>query len=163
MTEWHQRDIFFMREALAEARLAASVGEIPVGAIVICGAEIVGRGSNARLIDRLPLAHAEMCAIEDAGRRLGRWRFDDCTMYCTLEPCPMCAGAIVQTRFARLVFGARDPKGGACGSLYDITGDPRSTHRVEAVHGVLSDECASLLREFFIARRQSRGQKKIQG
>jgi tRNA(adenine34) deaminase len=102
----------------------------------------------------MPFAHAEMMALADAGETLGRWRFDDCALYVTLEPCPMCAGAVVQTRVKTLVFGAADPRAGACGSLYDIVRDPRASHRCAVRGGVMSDECAELLREFFASRRK---------
>ena len=142
-----------MREAICEAQHSLARGEIPVGAVVTRGGRIVGRGSNDRLRSSLPFAHAEMTAIAEAGAALGAWRFDDCTLYVTLEPCPMCAGAIVQTRVARVVYGARDPKAGAAGSLYDILRDPRMAHRCLVTGGVLERECAELLRVFFQAKR----------
>lgn len=146
-----------MREAIREAVAACERGEIPVGAVVVRGWDIIGRGRNGRLLGGMPFAHAEMEAISDAGEKIGRWRFDDCTIYVTLEPCPMCAGAIVQTRFARLVYGARDPKAGACGSLYDIPRDPRMPFRCEVTAGVLAGECAALLTDFFKSRRKKSG------
>ncbi|GHV55321.1 tRNA-specific adenosine deaminase [Synergistales bacterium] len=146
-------DIFFMRMALGEARHALDRGEIPVGAVVVKGGEVIGRGSNERLIGSLPFAHAEMRAISEAAGFLGSWRLDGASLYVTLEPCPMCAGAIVQTRVARLIYGARDPKAGAAGSLYDIPRDPRMAHNCEVKSGVLADECAELLRNFFAAKR----------
>jgi tRNA(adenine34) deaminase len=146
-------DFFFMGEALAEARDAASLGEIPVGAVVVYGGEIIGRGGNRRALEALPFAHAEMRAISEACRALKRWRLDGCVIYVTLEPCVMCAGAIVQTRVTRLVFGADDPKAGGCGSLYDITNDPRMYHRCEVRRGVMAGESAALLKDFFRAKR----------
>lgn len=150
-------DFFFMREALREARYASDRDEIPVGAIVARAGVIVGRGSNDRLRGRLPFAHAEMSALAEAGDALGTWRFDNCTLYTTLEPCPMCAGAAVQTRVARVVFGARDPRAGAAGSLYDILRDPRMPHRCGVSEGILAHECSELLREFFKNRRKGGG------
>jgi len=146
-------DFDFMREAICEAQHSLALGEIPVGAVVTRGGRIVGRGSNDRLRSSLPFAHAEMTALAEAGAALGTWRFDDCTLYVTLEPCPMCAGAIVQTRVARVVYGARDPKAGAAGSLYDILRDPRMAHRCLVTGGVLERECAELLRGFFQSKR----------
>lgn len=143
-----------MKEALREAREAFGRGEIPVGAVVVQKGEIVGRGSNDRLRGALPFAHAEMTALAAAGERLARWRFDDCTLYVTLEPCPMCAGAISQTRVARVVFGARDPRAGAAGSLYNILQDPRIAHRCAVKEGVLAQESAELLQKFFRIKRR---------
>ena len=148
-------DVFFMRAAIDEAMSALSQGEIPVGAVVVKNADIIGRGGNRRLIEKMPFAHAEMTALAEAGAALESWRFDGCTLYVTLEPCPMCAGAIVQTRVSRVVFGAYDPRTGACGSLYNITQDPRMTHRCELTGGVLEDECRELLRAFFKLRRRA--------
>ena len=149
-------DMRYMKAALAEANTALALGEIPVGAIVVHAGRIVGRGSNRRLAETMPFAHAEMLALAEAGEVLGRWRFDDCALYVTLEPCPMCAGAIVQTRVKKLVFGAADRKAGACGSLYDIVRDPRMAHRCTVRSGVLAGECADLLRRFFASRRKQR-------
>jgi tRNA(adenine34) deaminase len=146
-------DIFFMRAALSEARRALASGEIPVGAVVVMDGQIIGRGCNERSIKVMPLAHAEMTAISEAGGRIGSWRLDRCTLYVTLEPCPMCAGAMVQTRVRRVVYGARDPRAGAAGTLYDILRDPRMPHRCSVTGGILGDECAELLREFFRSRR----------
>ena len=149
-------DLLFMREAVDEARSALALGEIPVGAVLVKGGVIIGRGGNRRLIDSMPFAHAEMAALAEGGAALSSWRFDGCTLYVTLEPCPMCAGAIVQTRVSRLVFGAYDPRAGACGSLYNITRDPRMTHRCTVIGGLLADECSEILRDFFRAKRRQR-------
>ncbi len=147
-----------MRTALAEAGAAAALGEVPVGAVVVREGEVVGRGHNRREIDQDPLAHAELLAIREAARRLGSWRLVGCTMYVTLEPCAMCAGALVNSRVERLVFGARDPKAGYCGSLGDLVRDPRLNHRLEVVGGVLAEECGRLLSSFFEELRgRSRG------
>lgn len=147
-------DIKFMNDALREAREAFGRGEIPVGAVVVQRGKIVGRGSNDRLRGTLPFAHAEMMALAEAGERLASWRFDDCTLYVTLEPCPMCAGAITQTRVARVVYGARDPRAGAVGSLYNILQDPRAAHRCAVKGGVLGQESAELLQRFFRGKRK---------
>ncbi len=146
-------DLAFMEAALAEARAAAELGEVPVGAVVVHDGAVVGRGYNRREIDRDPLAHAELIAIAAAARALGRWRLTGCTLYVTLEPCPMCAGAVVNSRIDRLVYGASDPKAGAVGTLFDIPRDGRLNHRAEVVAGVGAAESAALLREFFAARR----------
>jgi tRNA(adenine34) deaminase len=142
-----------MDEALAEARAAQQAGDVPVGAVVVLDDTIVGRGRNRREIDGDPMAHAEVEALRDAAANLGRWRLDDATLYVTLEPCPMCAGALVQARLARLVYGADDPKAGAVRSLFQICEDPRLPHRLKVTAGVRNAECASVLREFFTARR----------
>ncbi|HSL85013.1 MAG TPA: tRNA adenosine(34) deaminase TadA [Thermoanaerobaculia bacterium] len=148
----------WMRTALAEAEAAAALGEVPVGAVLVRADEVVGRGHNRREIDQDPLAHAELLAVREAARRLGSWRLVGCTMYVTLEPCAMCAGALVNSRVERLVFGAWDPKAGYCGSLGDLARDPRLNHRLEVEGGVLAEECGRLLSSFFEELRgQSRG------
>ncbi len=143
----------WMREALALARDAGERGEVPVGAVAVLEDRIVGRGVNAREAERDPTAHAELLAIQDAARTLGRWRLTGVTIVATLEPCAMCAGAMVLARIDRLVFGASDPKAGAVGSLLDLSGDPRLNHRFPVERGVLADESGELLRAFFRARR----------
>ena len=146
---------YYMRAALALAREAAADGEVPVGCVIADGAgRIIGRGRNRRERTHRADAHAEMEAIAEACRALGTWRLDGCTLYVTLEPCPMCAGLIVNARIARVVYGADDPKAGACRSLFALTTDPRLNHRVELVPGVLADECAAQLKDFFRALRQ---------
>ncbi len=144
-----------MREALALAREAGERGEVPVGAVAVLEDRIVGRGANARESARDPTAHAELLAIQDAARTLGRWRLTGVTLYVTLEPCAMCAGAMVLARIDRLVYGASDPKAGAAGSLMDLTSDPRLNHRFPVERGVLADESGELLKAFFRARRGS--------
>lgn len=139
----------WMREAIGEAERAAALGEVPIGAVIVQGGEVVGRGYNRREIDRDPLAHAELMAIREAARRIGGWRLVGCTLYVTLEPCAMCAGALVNSRVERLVFGAPDPKAGFCGSLGDLVTDPRLNHRMAVTGGVLAEECGRLLRGFF--------------
>jgi len=144
-----------MREALAEAERAAAIGEVPIGAVVVRGGEVIGRGHNRRETDSDPLAHAELLAIREAARRMGGWRLTECALYCTLEPCPMCAGALVNSRVERLVYGAADPKAGWCGTLGNLVQDPRLNHRLEVTAGVLAEESAALLRGFFAALRRS--------
>ena len=146
----HER---WMATAIAEAEAAAAHGDVPVGAVVVRGDDEVARGRNRRELDADPTAHAEMVAIRAAAAAIGSWRLDGCTLYVTLEPCVMCAGAVVLARLDRLVFGADDPKAGAVGALYDIPRDPRLNHRLEVVRGVGSDTAAGMLREFFARRR----------
>ncbi|MGB5659173.1 MAG: tRNA adenosine(34) deaminase TadA [Thermoanaerobaculia bacterium] len=153
-------DVKWMRQALAEARQAASLGEVPVGAVVVCADEIVGRGHNRREVDGDPLAHAEILAIRQAAEEVGNWRLTGCCLYVTLEPCPMCAGALVNSRVERLVFGTRDPKAGYCGSLGNLVADPRLNHRMEVTEGVLAAECSREIREFFSRLRQDRSSLK---
>jgi len=148
-----RQDEYFMRQALAEAAAAPDHFDVPVGAVIVRDGKIIARGHNQRELLADPTAHAEMIAITTAAEAIGSWRLDGCVMYVTLEPCPMCAGAIVQARMARLVYGAPDPKAGACGSLYAITTDPRLNHRVATEGGLLEHESAELLRAFFAARR----------
>lgn len=144
----------WMSLALDEARLADAAGDVPIGAVVVDPAGIViGRGHNQRESRADPTAHAEIMAIRDAAARRGGWRLDGCTLVVTLEPCTMCAGAIVLARIDRLVYGATDPKAGAVGSLWDVVRDRRLNHRAEVVSGVLAPECGELLRSWFEARR----------
>ena len=145
-----------MSEALHLARQAATAGEVPVGAVVLDGdLAVIGRGVNSREADGDPLGHAEVAAMRDAARVRGSWRLDDCTLVVTLEPCTMCAGAAMQARMARVVFGAHDAKAGAVGSLWDVVRDPRLPHRAEVYAGVMGDECAAVLRDFFTSHRGS--------
>jgi tRNA(adenine34) deaminase len=146
-----------MREALALAREASARGEVPVGALAVLDGRVVGRGANAREGARDPTAHAEIAAIQEAARTLGRWRLSGVTLYVTLEPCAMCAGAMVLARIDRLVFAATDPKAGAVGSLLDLSADTRLNHRFPVTRGVLADEAGELLRAFFRARRNGEG------
>ncbi len=149
------QDEAFMRAALALAEEAARQGEVPVGAVVVREGEVVGRGANRPITDNDPAAHAEIVALRDAGRTLGNYRLSDCTLYVTIEPCVMCAGAIMHARIARVVFGARDPKTGACGSVVDLFADRRINHHTEVAEGVLADESGILLSDFFAARRRT--------
>ena len=147
-------DAHMMQRALALAAEAAAAGEVPVGAVVVDEAGvIVGEGRNTREHEQDPLGHAELVAIAAAARRLGRWRLSGCTLYVTLEPCFMCAGALVNARVDRLVFGAIDPKAGAVGSLADVCRDARLNHRLSVDSGVLADACGAMLKSFFRARR----------
>ena len=149
-------DEYYMAEALAEAGRAAELGEVPVGAVVVCEGKIVGRGHNLRETDRMATAHAELLAIEQACRTLGSWRLIGCTLYVTLEPCPMCAGAIVNARLDRVVFGAKDAKGGAMGSVLNVNAYPFN-HKPAVERGVCEKDCADVLRCFF---ERKRGNKK---
>ena len=147
-------DESWMAEALAEARRAADEGEVPIGAVVVFDGRVVGRGRNARERLNDPTAHAEILALQEAARSLGRWRLTGATVYATLEPCPMCAGALVNARIDRLVYAVPDPKAGAAGTLFEIPTDPRLNHRVEITTGILAQECSDLLKEFFRTRRK---------
>ncbi len=147
-------DRTFLRLALEEAHAALSHDDVPIGAVVVKDGEVVARDHNRRELDGDPTAHAELLCLRTAARRLGHWRLDGCTLYVTLEPCSMCAGALVLARVPRLVFGADDPKAGAVGALYDIPRDPRLNHRVEVVRGVEAEESSRLLKDFFAARRR---------
>jgi tRNA(adenine34) deaminase len=145
----------FMRQALIEAQAAAEAGDVPIGCVIVHdpSGEIVGRGRNRREVDRDPTAHAEIVALRDAAARLGQWRLLDCTLYVTLEPCAMCAGAIVAARVPRLVYGCDDPKAGAVRTLYKICEDERLNHRVAVTANARAEECAEMLRAFFRAQR----------
>jgi tRNA(adenine34) deaminase len=160
MLELHQdeMDRRYMQKAIDLARQAWESEDVPVGALVVRDERVIGRGYNQREKLNDPTAHAEMLALTAAAEYLGQWRLEGCTLYVTLEPCPMCAGALVLSRVERLVYGASDPKAGACGSLFDITQDVRLNHQVETVAGVLAEPSAELLREFFRYRR-SLGEK----
>ncbi len=144
-----------MRLALSQARMAAQRGEVPVGAVVTRGDRLVASAHNLREVDRDPTAHAELLAIIRASQVLGRWRLSGCTLYVTLEPCPMCAGAIVNARLDRVVYGATDPKAGAVRSLFTIADDPRLNHRASLTAGILEDDCSAILKNFFRARRKA--------
>jgi tRNA(adenine34) deaminase len=150
----------WMALALEEARAAARDGEAPVGAVVVVGGEVVARGRNRRETDQDPTAHAELVAVRDAAGSLGRWRLSGATVYVTLEPCPMCAGALILARVDRIVFGAYDPKAGACGSVVDLFDGGRFNHRPDIVGGVMAEACGRVLTEFFEERRQQ-GQDKV--
>jgi len=152
------QDSAWMDRALELARAAADLGEVPVGAVAVKDGRIVGEGFNRRETDKDPLAHAEVLALRAAARTLDAWRLTGVTLYVTLEPCAMCAGALVQSRLSRLVYGTVDPKAGAVGTLYDIARDSRHNHRVEVVSGIRAEECAALLKTFFRALRRPAAQ-----
>lgn len=147
-------DIAFMQAALAQAALAAEAGEVPVGAVVVKDGVIIGRGSNAPISRHDPSAHAEIQAMRDAAQQIGNYRLVDCTLYVTLEPCAMCTGAIQHARIARLVYGANDPKTGACGSVVNLMAEARLNHHTAMASGLLATECGTLLTSFFAARRK---------
>ncbi len=148
----------WMRSALRQALIAGEQDEVPVGAVIVRDGRIIAEGYNQRETLRDPTAHAEMIAITQAAESVGDWRLLDCTLYVTLEPCPMCAGAIVQARIPTVIYGTKDPKAGACHSLFSITQDERLNHRAMVLGGVLQDECRSLLQEFF-AKQRAQGKK----
>lgn len=154
-----QTDINYMQQALELAHLAALAGEVPVGAIVVKDGIIIGRGSNAPIGTHDPTAHAEVLAMRDAAQYLGNYRLVDCTLYVTLEPCAMCCGAIQHARIARLVYGASDPKTGACGSIINLMAEPKLNHHTEVMNSVLAQECGAILSSFFSARRKKPLQK----
>ncbi len=143
----------YMQEAIEEARAAERAGEVPVGAVLTLDGQVIGRGSNRTLRDTDPTAHAEIVAIRAGARAVGNYRILGATLYVTIEPCAMCAGAVIQARIARLVYGADDPKGGAVRSCFEILNDPRLNHRLEVEAGVMAEEAASLLQSFFASRR----------
>lgn len=152
-----QEEERFMREALRQAKKAAALGEVPIGCVLVCDGEIVARGYNRRNTDKTTLAHAEVAAIRKASRKFQDWRLERCTLYVTLEPCPMCAGAIVQARIPRVVAGCMNPKAGCAGSVLNLFQTPGFNHRVEFKQGVLEEECSGLLHDFFRNLRQNRG------
>jgi len=147
-------DIKYMKMALAEARKAYQRAEVPIGAVVVCNDQVVGRGFNLREQTQDPTSHAEMIALREAAANEASWRLEDCQLYVTLEPCPMCAGAILQSRIKRLVYGASDPKAGAVKSLYQLLDDDRFNHQVEVEAGIMEAESAQLLKDFFRELRQ---------
>jgi tRNA(adenine34) deaminase len=146
-------DVYFMRLALREAERAPAHDDVPIGALLVCAGEVLAAAHNERELRADPTAHAEILALREASRALGSWRLLDCILYVTLEPCAMCAGAIVLARVPRVVFGATDPKAGACGSVLDVLREPRLNHRPDVLSGVLAPACGQLLSEFFASRR----------
>ncbi|NLX69343.1 MAG: nucleoside deaminase [Clostridiales bacterium] len=142
-----------MEQALEEAQKAYDMGEVPIGAVIVKDGIIIARGHNLRETYKDPTLHAEMVAIREAAEKLGGWRLSGCELYVTLEPCPMCAGAIIQSRIERVIFGAMDPKGGCAGSLYNLLADSRFNHRAEVVSGVMEEECRRIIQIFFKAKR----------
>ena len=156
-------DLEYMRLALELAAQAAERGDVPVGALVVREGRILGTGFNTRERDHDPTGHAEVVAMREACRQARRWRLDGATLYVTLEPCPMCAGALVNTRIARLVYGAHDPKAGAVRSLYQLCEDPRLNHRLDVVGGILAPDCAALLKQFFKSARARARRERAAG
>ena len=150
----------FMREALKLAKRAAALGEVPIGCVIVHEEKIIGRGFNRRNTDKSTLAHAELIAIRKAARKLGDWRLEGCTIYITLEPCPMCAGAIVQARIPRCVIGCMNPKAGCAGSVTNLLEMQGFNHQVEVTRGVLEDECSTMLKEFFKELRVRDAERK---
>lgn len=147
----HER---YMKEAIRQAKKAAALGEVPIGCVIVREEKIIGRGYNRRNTDKSTLAHAEISAIRKASRALGDWRLEDCTLYVTLEPCQMCAGAIVQARIPETVIGCMNPKAGCAGSVYNLLEEPAFNHRVRVLRGVLEQECSGMLKTFFMGLRQ---------
>ncbi|MGI8903676.1 MAG: tRNA adenosine(34) deaminase TadA [Solirubrobacteraceae bacterium] len=154
LARFFPRDEYFMRLALREAERAIEHEDVPIGAVIVHQGEVIGSGHNEREVRADPTAHAELIALRDAARSLGSWRVLDAVMYVTLEPCSMCAGAIVLARVPRVIFGAADIKAGAAGSVLDVLGEPRLNHRPQVQAGLLAEECAELLRGFFAPRRR---------
>lgn len=148
----------YMKIALAEAKKAEAIGEVPIGAVIVKDNQVIARAHNLRETIQQPTAHAEHIAIEKAAEVVGSWRLEDCTLYVTLEPCVMCSGAIVMSRIPRVVYGAKDPKGGCSGSLMDLLQESRFNHRAEVVSGVLEEDCSLILKNFF---KQIRDKKKL--
>lgn len=151
------QDEKYMYMAIMEAKKAREIGEVPIGAVIVFENEIIATGYNVRETTQSTLAHAELVAIKEANKKIGSWRLEDCTIYVTLEPCPMCAGAIIQSRIKRVAYGARDPKAGCAGTLMNLLDENRFNHQAELTTGVLEEECSTLLTSFF---RELRKQKK---
>ena len=145
-----------MKEAIRQAKKAAALNEVPIGCVIVYEEKIIARGYNRRIVDKNVLAHAEIAAIRKACRKIGDWRLEGCTMYVTLEPCPMCAGAIIQARIPKVVMGCMNPKAGCAGSVLDMLHQPGFNHQVETEAGLLGEECSGLLKNFFKALRQAR-------
>lgn len=148
--------VHFMREAIRQAQKAAAIGEVPIGCVIVRDGRIIGRGYNRRTTEGNVLAHAEMTAIRRACRAVHDWRLEECTLYVTLEPCPMCAGAIVQARIPRVVMGTRNPKAGCAGSVCDLFHEPGFNHQIELEEGILQEECSAMLKDFFRELRDRR-------
>jgi len=155
-----EQDQTYMQAALAEARIAKSKGEVPIGAVIVHDDKIIGRGLNLRETSNDPTSHAEMVAIREAAEQIGHWRLLDTTLYVTLEPCVMCMGAIILARIPRLVYACRDPRAGAVGSIYDFSQDERFNHKVEVIEGVHAEECSEMLSGFFRELRAGKKQQK---
>lgn len=156
----NEQDEYFMREAIKEAKKAEALAEVPIGAVLVYKGEIISRGYNLRESQQNAVAHAELLAIEQACKKIGSWRLEDTTLYVTLEPCPMCSGAIMLSRIKRVVYGAPDPKGGCAGTLMNLLQDKRFNHQSEVVNGVLAEECGHMLSAFFRTIRDKRKLEK---
>lgn len=150
----------YMRAAIGQAKKAGTIGEVPIGCVIVYEDKIIARGYNRRTIDKNVLSHAEIIAIKKACKKIGDWRLEDCTMYVTLEPCPMCAGAIVQARIPRVVIGCMNPKAGCAGSVLDLLHENGFNHQVETENGVLGEECSQLMKGFFKALREKKAEMK---
>ena len=154
--EWTSDDIKYMKEALKQAEKAERIEEVPIGCVIVHQGRIISRGYNRRNIQASALAHAEILAIKKASKKMGDWRLEDCIMYITLEPCPMCAGAIVQARIPKVVIGAMNPKAGCAGSILNLLEERRFNHQVETVRGVLEEECQIKMKNFFKSLREKK-------
>ncbi|MCH1627854.1 tRNA adenosine(34) deaminase TadA [Fredinandcohnia quinoae] len=155
-----KQDEYYMGLAIEEAKKAESINEVPIGAVIVLDGEIIGAAHNLRETEQRSIAHAELLAIDEACKKVGSWRLENATLYVTLEPCPMCAGAIVLSRIKRVVYGARDPKGGCAGTLMNLLQDERFNHQVDVVTGILEEECSELLSTFFREIRKKKKQLK---
>jgi len=155
-----EMDRGFMRMAIEEEKKTEAIGEVPIGAVIVKDGEVIARAHNLRETSQNAVTHAELSAIQEACREIGSWRLEETTLYVTLEPCPMCAGAILQSRIPRVVYGARDPKGGCVDSLYRLLNDPRFNHECEVTEGVLGDECGAMLTNFFKSLREKKKEQK---
>ena len=155
-----ERYEFYMKEAIKEAKKAEKKDEVPIGAVIVYQDKIIARGHNLREKKQMSLAHAEVEAIQKACKKMGTWRLEDCEIYVTLEPCPMCAGAILQSRIAKVIYGASDPKGGSVGSCFNMYSIPGFNHYPEVISGVMEKECADLLKNFFKNKRIQKAKKK---
>lgn len=151
-----EQDLYYMKEALLEGEKALAEGEVPIGAVMVRNGEIIARGHNMRNTAKNPLRHAEIDVINEAAGIVGDWRMEDCTLYVTVEPCPMCAGAIVQARIPRVVFGTRNSKAGCAGSILDLLNEPRFNHQVEVEEGLLQPECSEIMKRFFRRFRKNK-------
>ena len=154
-------DELFMHEAIKEAKKAEAIEEVPIGAVIVLNGEIIARAHNLRETEQMPTAHAEILAIEQACRKINSWRLEGAIMYVTLEPCPMCSGAAIMSRIERVVYGAKDPKGGCAGTFMNLLEDQRFNHQCEVVSGVLEEECGQLLKDFFKNLRVKRKEEKL--
>ena len=155
-------DIRYMKEAIRQAKKAAALGDVPIGCVIVYQDKIIGRGYNRRMADKTVLAHAEIIAMRKACKKMGDWRLEDCTMYVTLEPCPMCAGAIVQARIPRVVIGCMNPKAGCAGSVLDLLHEDGFNHQAEVETGVLGEECSRMMKDFFKELREEGKRKKAE-